>query len=70
LSGPSFPNKTGSCFLTSQFEKLQGLMPKWRWHLLLASRGAGGRKGLTNLALLRMDALMNEWKEESPMQTS
>ncbi|KAL4773561.1 fungal-specific transcription factor domain-containing protein [Aspergillus nidulans var. acristatus] len=70
LSGPSFPNKTGSCFLTSQFEKLQRLMPKWRWHLILASRGAGGRKGLTNLALLRLDALMNEWKEESPMQTS
>ncbi|KAL4987977.1 fungal-specific transcription factor domain-containing protein [Aspergillus falconensis] len=70
LSASSAPDKTGSFFLASQFEKLQALMPKWRWHLILASRGAGGRKGLTNLALLRLDALMNEWKEESPMPTS
>ncbi|KAL4739934.1 fungal-specific transcription factor domain-containing protein [Aspergillus similis] len=70
LGASSSPAKTGSCFLASQFEKLQALMPKWRWHLILASRGAGGRKGLTNLALLRLDALMNEWKEESPMPTS
>ncbi|KAL4752241.1 hypothetical protein BDW72DRAFT_212116 [Aspergillus terricola var. indicus] len=70
LSTSSSPDKTGSFFLAGQFEKLQALMPKWRWHLILASRGAGGRKGLTNLALLRLDALMNEWKEESPMPTS
>ncbi|KAL4999485.1 fungal-specific transcription factor domain-containing protein [Aspergillus recurvatus] len=68
-STSSFPDKTAS-FLASQFEKLQALMPKWRWHLILASRSAGGRKGLTNLALLRLDALMNEWKEESPVPTS
>ncbi|KAL6237497.1 hypothetical protein BDW75DRAFT_228682 [Aspergillus navahoensis] len=70
LSTSSSPDRPGSFFLASQFEKLQALMPKWRWHLILASRGAGGRKGLTNLALLRLDALMNEWKEESPVLTS
>ena len=63
MSTPS-SNQSGTFFLASQFEKLQALMPKWRRHLILASRGAGGRKGLTNLALLRLDALMNEWKEE------
>ncbi|KAL4780071.1 fungal-specific transcription factor domain-containing protein [Aspergillus varians] len=70
LNTPSSSNQPGSFFLASQFEKLQALMPKWRWHLILASRGAGGRKGLTNLALLRLDALMNEWKEGSPLPTS
>ncbi|KAL4866199.1 fungal-specific transcription factor domain-containing protein [Aspergillus spectabilis] len=65
-SAPSSPNPPSSLFLANQFEKLQSLMPKWRRHMILASRGAGGRKGLTNLALLRLDALMNEWKEGSP----
>ncbi|KAL4915712.1 fungal-specific transcription factor domain-containing protein [Aspergillus aurantiobrunneus] len=65
LNTPS--SQPGTCFLVSQFEKVQALMPKWRWHLILASRGAGGRKGLTNLALLRLDALMNEWKAGSPI---
>ncbi|KAL4926204.1 transcription factor domain-containing protein [Aspergillus undulatus] len=68
VSSPS--SQSGSVFLASQFEKLQALMPKWRRHLLLASRGAGGRKGLTNLALLRLDALMNEWKGESSTPVS
>ncbi|KAL4978822.1 hypothetical protein BDW66DRAFT_157717 [Aspergillus desertorum] len=70
LSTSSSPHETRSFFLASQSQKLQALMPKWRWHLILASRGAGGRKGLTNLALLRLDALMNEWREESPMPSS
>ncbi|KAL5338160.1 fungal-specific transcription factor domain-containing protein [Aspergillus crustosus] len=70
LSTPSSPNTQGSLFLANQFEKLQSLMPKWRRHMILASRGAGGRKGLTNLALLRLDALMNEWKVGSPAPVS
>lgn len=46
--------------LQSEYRLLLDYLTRWRWAMKVASRGAGGRKGLMNLSLLRMDALLIE----------
>jgi hypothetical protein len=53
------------------YRDLLDYITRWRWALKVASRGAGGRKGLMNLSLLRMDALIAELSHTpSPGDTS
>jgi hypothetical protein len=40
--------------------ELLDYITRWRWAMKVSSRGAGGRKGLMNLSLLRMDAMIIE----------
>lgn len=54
------PNTTSFLHLQDDYKRLLDYLTRWRWSMKIASRGAGGHKGLMNLSLLRLDALMSE----------
>lgn len=60
-SAPRWPS------LDEEYVELQYLIKRWRWVMRIASRGAGGRKGLMTLGLLRLDALLSELQQHSTL---
>lgn len=51
--------------MQTEYIQLLDYLTRWRWAMKVASRGPGGQKGLMNLSLLRMDALLAEMYDRS-----
>ncbi|OQU94945.1 Fungal specific transcription factor domain-containing protein isoform 1 [Cladophialophora immunda] len=62
---PVHAESTSQMNLQTEHEELRKLTQRWRWALRLAAQGAGGRKGLMTLSLLRIDALFIEWQDSN-----
>lgn len=63
------PNTTSFLNLQDDYKTLLDYLTRWRWAMKISSRGAGGRKGLMNLSLLRLDALLSELSYSSTADT-
>ncbi|KAJ9143868.1 Aldolase-type TIM barrel [Pleurostoma richardsiae] len=59
----SRPGRTGGDGFSEERAELQGLVKRWRWANRVAANGAAGMKGLTNLGLLRVETLLNNFAE-------
>lgn len=53
--------------LQLEYRTLLDYVTRWRWAMKVSSRGAGGQKGLMNLSLMRMDALLAELSYYTPI---
>lgn len=42
----------------NEHKELQDWVRRWRWATRISANGAGGSKGLTNLAFIKVEALM------------
>ncbi|OAA55851.1 Transcription factor [Niveomyces insectorum RCEF 264] len=66
---PQPPNTASFLGLQDEYKALLDHLTRWRWAMKISSRGAGGLKGLMNLSLLRLDALLSELSCASPHET-